>query len=123
MTSIPRRRRLRQVAITAASVFTVVGAGLAAIGTADAATAATTYYVATTGSDSGAGTLAAPFATIQKAIDTVAAGGTIAVRGGTYALTANLQITKSGTAAAPITLTRYGTEKVVIDGEALAYTP
>jgi hypothetical protein len=118
MKSIPRRKLL----LAAASVLTVVGAGVAAIGTADAATAAT-YYVATTGSDSNAGTLAAPFATIQKAITAVAAGGTIAVRGGTYALTTNVQITKSGTAAAPITLTRYGSEKVIIDGEALGYTP
>ncbi|KHD72310.1 right-handed parallel beta-helix repeat-containing protein [Actinoplanes utahensis] len=106
----------------AASVATVIGAGIAAIRTADAATA-TTYYVATNGSDSNAGTLAAPFATIQKAIGAVSAGGTVAVRGGTYALKTNIQITKSGTAAAPITLTRYGSEKVVIDGEALGYTP
>ncbi|GAA2688201.1 right-handed parallel beta-helix repeat-containing protein [Actinoplanes palleronii] len=122
MSSVTGRRPLRRAAITTAAALTVVGAGIAAIGTADAATAAT-YYVATTGSDSAAGTLAAPFATIQKAISLVAAGGTIAVRGGTYPLTANIQITTSGTAAAPITLTRYGSEKVVIDGEALAYTP
>ncbi|MBB2946930.1 hypothetical protein FB565_006698 [Actinoplanes lutulentus] len=122
MTTHSRRTLLKKAAITAASVLTVAGAGIAAIGTADAATA-TTFYVATTGSDSNAGTLAAPFATIQKAIGAVAAGGTIAVRGGTHALTSNIQITKSGTAAAPITLTAYNSEKVIIDGEALGYTP
>ena len=84
---------------------------------------ALTYYVATTGSDSNAGTLAAPLATIQKAVSLVAAGGTIAVRGGTYALTTNIQITKSGTAAAPITLAGHQGERVIIDGEALPYTP
>ena len=85
--------------------------------------ATTTYYVAATGSDSNAGTPAAPLATIQKAISLVAAGGTIAVRGGTYPLSTNIQITKNGTASAPITLTSYQGERVIIDGEALPYTP
>ncbi|WP_285474430.1 right-handed parallel beta-helix repeat-containing protein [Actinoplanes sp. NBRC 101535] len=80
-------------------------------------------HVAPNGSDSNAGTPAAPLATIQKAISLVAAGDTIAVRGGTYALSSNIQITKSGTSAAPITLTNYGSERVIIDGEALGYTP
>jgi hypothetical protein len=35
---------------------------------------AATFYVATTGNDAGAGTVASPFWTIQKAISTVAAG-------------------------------------------------
>lgn len=122
MTAASGRRLARRAAITATFMVTMVGASIAAIGTSDAATAAT-YYVATTGSDSNAGTLAAPFATIQKAIGAVTAGGTIAVRGGTYALTTNLQITKSGTATSPITLTGYAGEKVIIDGEALGYTP
>jgi hypothetical protein len=47
------------------------------------------------------------------------AGDTIYLRGGTYALTTNLQITKSGTASAKYTLTNYQSEKVVIDGEGL----
>ncbi|MEV4275025.1 right-handed parallel beta-helix repeat-containing protein [Actinoplanes xinjiangensis] len=87
------------------------------------ATAATTLYVATNGNDGNAGTQAAPLATIQKAVSLITAGGTIAVRGGTYAPASNIQITKSGTSSAPITLTAYGTEKVIIDGEALGYTP
>jgi hypothetical protein len=69
------------------------------------------------GSDSNPGTLAAPLATVQKAVSLVTAGGTIAVRGGTYAQTTNLQITKSGTSNGPITLTSYASEKVIIDGE------
>ena len=82
-----------------------------------------TLYVATSGSDSAAGTVAAPLATIQKAIDLSAAGTTIAVRGGTYAPTTNLQITKSGTSSAPITLTNYNGEKVLLDAEGMSYTP
>ncbi|MEV6302283.1 right-handed parallel beta-helix repeat-containing protein [Actinoplanes sp. NPDC051861] len=105
-------------------IMLFVAAFLAVLGIhAPARAAATTLYVATGGNDSNAGTLTAPLATIQKAISLVTAGGTVAVRGGTYALTTNIQITKSGTSGSPITLTNYGGEKVVIDGEALGYTP
>ncbi|MEU8656466.1 right-handed parallel beta-helix repeat-containing protein [Actinoplanes philippinensis] len=101
---------------------TITGAVLSAVFQVPAS-AATMLYVATNGNDSNAGTQAAPLATIQKAISLITAGGTIAVRGGTYALSSNLQITKSGTSSAPITLTAYGSERVIIDGEALGYTP
>jgi hypothetical protein len=61
------------------------------------------YYVATTGSDSNAGTMAAPFATLQKGASTAAAGDTVWIRGGTYKITtpattgAGINFTKSGT--------------------------
>ena len=61
------------------------------------AKAANTYYVAPTGSDSAAGTMAAPFATLQKANDTAAAGDTILLRAGTYNCTAQITLSKSGT--------------------------
>ena len=48
-------------------------------------TAGKTYYVATTGSDTAAGTSAAPWKTLQKAANAVAAGDTVIVRAGTYA--------------------------------------
>ena len=41
-------------------------------------------YLATNGNDANAGTLAAPFKTISKAINSVPNGGTIVVRAGTY---------------------------------------
>lgn len=41
-------------------------------------------FVAPNGSNSNAGSLAAPYATVQYAINQVPAGGTIVVRGGTY---------------------------------------
>ncbi|GAB7036747.1 MULTISPECIES: right-handed parallel beta-helix repeat-containing protein [Catenuloplanes] len=112
-----KRKHLSSAAVVAVAV---VAAGALA-GPVEAAE--TTLFVAPGGSDSNAGTQQAPLATIQKAVSLVVAGGTIAVRGGTYALTTNIQITKSGTASAPITLTAYAGEKVVIDGEALPYTP
>ena len=64
---------------------------------------ATEYYVATTGSDSAAGTMAAPWATLQKAATTAAAGDTVWIHGGTYKITtpasssAGVNFTKSGT--------------------------
>jgi hypothetical protein len=64
---------------------------------------ATTYYVSPTGSNSAAGTMAQPFATLQKGNDVAAAGDTVYIRGGTYSITtpstsgAGITITKSGT--------------------------
>ena len=61
------------------------------------------YYVAPTGSDSAAGTMAAPFATLQKGINTAVAGDTVWIRGGTYKITtpassaAGVNFNKSGT--------------------------
>src|SRR5689334_4583182 len=111
----------RKVLATVIGAAAVTAGIIAGIPSASAAT--TTLYVAVNGDDGNAGTLAAPLATIQKAIGLTSAAGTIAVRGGTYDLTTNIQITRSGTASAPITLTAYGSEKVIIDGEALGYTP
>lgn len=45
---------------------------------------AATYFVATTGDDTGDGSLGAPWKTIQHAIDSVGAGDTITVAAGTY---------------------------------------
>ncbi|HKT05977.1 MAG TPA: right-handed parallel beta-helix repeat-containing protein [Rugosimonospora sp.] len=115
------RKAVRPGIRSGVAVAAVVGA--VALVPAFAQAATTTLYVATGGSDSNAGTLAAPLATIQQAVSAVAAGGTIAVRGGTYALTTNITISRSGTSSAPITLTSYGGEHVVIDAEALPYTP
>ncbi|MBP2659267.1 MAG: hypothetical protein H6Q69_2299 [Firmicutes bacterium] len=42
------------------------------------------FYVSTTGSDSNAGTLAAPFATLAKAQEEASTGDTVYIRGGTY---------------------------------------
>jgi MYXO-CTERM domain-containing protein len=61
------------------------------------------YYVSPTGSDSNPGTKDSPFATLQKGANTVAAGDTVWIRGGTYKITtpassgAGIQLSKSGT--------------------------
>jgi hypothetical protein len=43
-----------------------------------------TYYVATNGSDSAAGTLAQPFASVGRAQQAASSGDTVYIRGGTY---------------------------------------
>ena len=54
------------------------------------------YYVSPTGSDSNSGSLAAPFATLQKGNDVAVAGDTVWLRGGTYQNTKQIKLTKSG---------------------------
>jgi len=55
------------------------------------------YYVSPSGSDTNAGSQAAPFATLQKANNTASAGDTIWMRGGTYNCTSQITLSKSGT--------------------------
>src|SRR4029079_415784 len=55
------------------------------------------WYVSPTGSDSAAGSSAAPFATLSKANSSAAAGDTIWVHGGTYRITSQLTLSKSRT--------------------------
>src|SRR6185312_5017012 len=91
--------------------------GPVAVGTARA----TDYYVATTGSDSNAGTMDAPWATLQKGASTAVAGDTVWIRGGTYAVTtpansgAGINFSKSGTSSANINYFAYQGEVPVFD--------
>ena len=138
--STRQRRRLglpwRSGVIVAATAALITGGISLATGSFASTTSASTadkaltlaegdLVVATNGSDSNAGTLAgAPGH--HPAGDQLwcRPGGTIAVRGGTYALTTNIQITKSGTSTRadhPDQLPER--EAVVIDGENLPYTP
>ena len=73
------------------------------------------YYVATTGSDASPGPLAEPFATIQKAADTMSAGDTCYIRGGNYyeAVVIN---GLNGTSGSPVSFTSYNDEIVTFDG-------
>ncbi|WP_025719549.1 right-handed parallel beta-helix repeat-containing protein [Paenibacillus sp. 1-18] len=99
----------------------VLGLGLAAVNVQPraASAAGTKYYVATSGSDSNAGTTDAPWKTLQHAADVAPAGSTVYVRGGVY--NQKLKITRSGSASqGPIVFTSYGTETVIIDGTGLS---
>jgi hypothetical protein len=82
---------------------------------AEIAKAAATYYVSTSGDDTnGTGTNSKPWKTIQKAADTMVAGDTCIIRGGTYRETVTLS--KSGTATSPITFQAYKGETVTVSG-------
>jgi len=78
---------------------------------ASAANAAV-YYVATTGLDTNAGTSALPWATLQKAVDTIKPGDTAFVMPGTYA---GFRIENSGTAALPKTIRAMATLSAMVN--------
>jgi hypothetical protein len=65
------------------------------------------WFVSPAGSDANSGSIAAPFATLNKAISVVLPGQTIFMRGGTYLPNATIRITNSGTANARIQLLAY----------------
>lgn len=77
---------------------------------------ATTWQVATTGSDSANG-ITLPYATLSKAISSAVAGDTILVHGGTYTLGSTLSISssKNGTAAKPFTIAAFGDGTPTLD--------
>src|SRR6185312_7926843 len=85
--------------------FAFLAVGLAAMLVLAAASKARAaeYYVSPTGSDANAGTMDAPFATLQKGVTAAAAGDTVWIRGGTYKVTtpassgAGINFSKSGT--------------------------
>ncbi|MHC4413016.1 MAG: CBM96 family carbohydrate-binding protein, partial [Planctomycetota bacterium] len=85
-----------------------------ATGTSSSHTA-TNYYVATDGNDNDAGTIGAPFATIQKGVDMLSAGDTLYIRGGTYQEEIKL-LCLTGTDVNRITITNYNDEEVILDG-------
>lgn len=75
---------------------------------------ATTYYVATTGSDSNNGTsIDTPKLTIQACVDLMIAGDTCYVRGGTYTAQ-GIRFRVSGTSGSPISLLNYPNEAPVL---------
>jgi len=73
-----------------------------------------TYYVSPSGSDSAAGTLEQPFATVQHGVNRLLAGDTLMLRAGTYH--ENVTVPASGTASAPITLAAYPGETPTLVG-------
>jgi hypothetical protein len=70
------------------------------------------FYVSTSGLDTNPGTLASPWRTVQKALNTLQAGQLAYVRAGTY--TQSLMMTRAGTATAPITVRNYPGETPVL---------
>ncbi|HEY6077571.1 MAG TPA: right-handed parallel beta-helix repeat-containing protein, partial [Polyangiaceae bacterium] len=91
---------------------TAFGALFLAAGVASAAE----YYVAPTGSDSNPGSMAQPFATLQKGHDAASAGDTVWLRAGTYRPTTQIKLSKSGTSDAQrLRFFAYAGELPIID--------
>jgi hypothetical protein len=76
------------------------------------------YFVSTDGDDTNPGTYDEPWRTIQKAADTVVAGDTVYVRGGTYE--EQVTLTASGTEDDYIVFSAWRSEQPVIDGAAVS---
>ncbi len=107
------------VTVTAVSAAAPQASSTATITLLAQAAAGQTYYVATSGSDSGPGTMASPFLTIQHAADMAVAGDTVLVRQGVY--NALVTPTHSGSQAGGyITISSYPGELATIDGTGLA---
>lgn len=78
-----------------------------------------TFYVSTTGSNSNAGTLAAPWLTLCYATSQLIAGDTLYIRGGTWTGTSNRIDSQSctvpsGSSSNPLTISAYTGETVTI---------
>ena len=80
---------------------------------------ANTYYVSTSGNDANPGTEAQPWATIQKAANTVVAGDTVLIKSGTYNERIILQ--NSGSSDNNIVFSNYENDEVIIDGTGISW--
>ena len=66
------------------SLRLIAAVSIALLSAATARLSAAEYYVATNGNDANAGSLAAPFASMQRVQKAAVAGDAVYVRGGTY---------------------------------------
>lgn len=104
--------------VTAQAEAAPLANGTAAVAVAASTYSGPIYYVATTGSDNASGSAAAPWRTIQHAMNAVPAGATVQVAGGTY--NELVTVTHSGSATAGyITLTSAPGQTATIDGTGL----
>src|SRR5437870_7146592 len=83
---------------------------------------AATYYVSPSGSNASSGTLTAPFATLQTAVNLANPGDTIYMRGGTYTLAAPVTISRNGSSGNLIKVFNYPSEVPILDGISLTNT-
>jgi hypothetical protein len=103
------------------AVVGVACALLAALGIATPAPArADELFVAPDGDDQNAGTMAAPFATIERAQSAAGPGDTVYIRGGEYRFSGTtdaigVELTKSGQSGQPIEYFAYADELPVLD--------
>jgi hypothetical protein len=107
------------VSVEAEAAAAPLANGTAAVGVKASTLSGPTYYVATTGNDANSGSAAAPWRTIQHAVSTVPAGGTVVVNAGVY--NEAVTITRSGNATAGyITVEAAPGVTATVDGTGLA---
>jgi len=99
--------------------LTTISVILMAVLSMQLAASGTTYYVATTGSDTDPGTASQPWRSIQHAVDWAYPGDTVIVRDGTYS---GAQIGFSGLPGIPITLKAENRGKVKLNAIAPGWT-
>ena len=103
-----KRRALIVLAAISAACVTALGTGTSG------ATTTCDLVASPTGSDAAAGTVAAPFETAQKLVNSLAPGQTGCLERGTYAEDVTLR--HGGTAGAPMTVTSYPGQTATILG-------
>lgn len=74
-----------------------------------------TFFIAPGGDDENPGTIESPFGSFEHAIDLLAAGDTLYVRGGTYMLHGNIELAPSGISGSPICMWAYADESPILD--------
>ncbi|MFJ9881733.1 right-handed parallel beta-helix repeat-containing protein [[Kitasatospora] papulosa] len=112
------------VGLLTGSLLALPGTMAQATPTGPGSVAADALYVAPSGSDGAAGTQSDP-TTLSSAIGRVSPGGTIYLRGGTYAYSETVTIPpgNDGTPAARTTLAAYPDETPVLDFAAMSEDP
>jgi len=109
-----RMRAASAVVVWACAVIAALGVCTPAPARADE------HFVAPDGDDDNAGTMAAPFATIERAQTEAGPGDTVYIRGGEYSFsgttdTIGVELTKSGQSGQPIKYFAYQAELPVFD--------
>lgn len=80
-----------------------------------------TYFVSTSGNDGNSGSISSPWATIQRACNTLQPGDSVIIRDGVYYTDKIIRPRNSGTKDKWITYYVLPNERVVIDGDSVKY--
>ncbi len=108
MPSVPARIRALACSLVAVALLLLSAGGAQASDRCD-------RVAAPSGSDDGAGTLARPYRTAQRLVESLSAGQTGCLRAGRY--TEDVEIRSGGRAGAPLTVRGYPGEKATVIGQ------
>ncbi|MEK7781436.1 MAG: immunoglobulin domain-containing protein [Verrucomicrobiota bacterium] len=98
------------------NVFGVVTSSIATLTvTTNPVLLAGAYFVSPSGNDANPGTVASPFLTVLKGLNTINTSGTVYLRGGTYAQPTKLSLTRTGITNGAIRVWAYPDETPVVN--------